>query len=123
MFDWVLKASLNIVTIFFLDVSKFKLMTLIFLLFFCFNFSYQYAPEVKVYLKPSQISALELFRKVFVFEKTLVAESLGFYSVTLLKERTPIQMFSHDFCKILKTSFLENTSRRLLLFYENRFYQ
>ena len=42
------------------------------------------------------------------------------YPATSLKERTPTQMFSHEFCEILKTPFFQNTSRRLLLFYENR---
>ena len=41
----------------------------------------------------------------------------GLYPAVSLKERTPIQVFSGEFCEILKTPFLQNTSRRLLLFY------
>ena len=41
----------------------------------------------------------------------------GLYPAVSLRERTPIQVFSGEFCKILKTPFLQNTSRRLLLFY------
>ena len=57
---------------------------------------------------------MELFRKkTFDFKfhkKTPVAESLfnkvtGLYPATSLKERTPIQVFSDKFWKILKTTF------------------
>ena len=74
---------------------------------------------------------MELFRE-FIFskihKKTPVPESLfnkviGFYPATSLKERTPIQVFSDEFCEIHKTPFLRKTSRRLLLLYEKIFYQ
>ena len=60
-----------------------------------------------------------------IHKKTSVTESLFnkvtvLYPATSLKERTPTQMFSHEFCEILKTPFFQNTSRRLLLFCENR---
>ena len=37
--------------------------------------------------------------------KSLSNKVIGFYPATSLKERTPIQVFSDEFCKILKTSF------------------
>ena len=40
---------------------------------------------------------------------------------TLLKEKSPMQVFSDDFCKINKTPFLQYTSRRLLPFYGKYF--
>ena len=55
--------------------------------------------------------------------KSLSNKVIGFYPATSLNERTPIQTFSDDFCEILKTPFLQNTFRRLLLFYEKIFYQ
>ena len=63
-----------------------------------------------------------------IHKKTYVSDSLlnkiiGVYPATSLKERTPMQVFSDEFCEILKTSFLRKTSRRLLLFYEKIFYQ
>ena len=48
---------------------------------------------------------------------------IGLYPAISLKERTPTQVFSDEFCEILKTTFLQNTSRRLLLFYGKIFYQ
>ena len=39
----------------------------------------------------------------------------GLYLAISLKERTPIQVFLDEFCKILKKPFLQNTSRRLFL--------
>ena len=44
----------------------------------------------------------------------------GLYPATSLKERTPTQVFSSEFCEIHKTTFLQNTSRRLLLFYRKK---
>ena len=92
------------------------------------NFSYQYLPEAKVYLEPSRTFYNEaLLRNIYLFlckihKKTPVLEShfnkvTGLYPATSLKERTPTQVFSDEFCEILKTLFLQNTSRRLVLFY------
>ena len=53
----------------------------------------------------------------------LFNKATGHYPATSLKERTPTQVFSDEFCEILKTTFLPNTSRRLLLFYGKIFYQ
>ena len=63
---------------------------------------------------------MELFCKIH--KKTPVPQSLfnkliGLYPTNLLKERTITQVFSDEFCEILKTPFLQNTSRRLLVFY------
>ena len=76
---------------------------------------------------------MELFSENLFFfpkfhKKTPVPESLfnkviAFYTATSLKERTPIQVLSDKFCEILKTPFLQKTSRRLILFYEKIFYQ
>ena len=96
------------------------------------NLSYQYPTEAKAYLEPSRTSAVEPLREFFIFckihNKTQESEPLfnkviGFYPATSLKEWTPIQVFSDEFCDILKTPFLQNTSRRLLLLYEKIFYQ
>ena len=96
------------------------------------NLSYQYPTEAKAYLEPSRTSAVEPLREFFIFckihNKTQESEPLfnkviGFYPATSLKEWTPIQVFSDEFCEILKTPFLQNTSRRLLLLYEKIFYQ
>ena len=75
-------------------------------------------------------STMELFREIFNFckihKETLVLEShfnkvTGLYPATSLKERTPTQVFSGEFCEILKTPILQNTSRRLLLLYGKKF--
>ena len=55
--------------------------------------------------------------------RRLFNKVIGLYCATLLKEKTPIQVFSDEFCEILKTPFLENTSRQLLLFYGKIFCQ
>ena len=57
-----------------------------------------------------------------IHKKTSMLESLfnkvaGLYPATLLKERTPTQVFSDKFCEILR----QNTSRRLLPFYGKYF--
>ena len=44
-------------------------------------------------------------------------EVTGVYPATSLKERTPTQVLSDEFGDVLKTLFLQNTYRRLLLFY------
>ena len=54
--------------------------------------------------------------------KKPVAESLfikviDLYPAILLKEKDPIQVFSDEFCEIFKAPVLQNTSRRLRLFY------
>ena len=85
MFDWVLNTPLNTINFFF---WRFQIKVNDFFNFFStINFSYQYLPEAKAYLEPSQACA--------------------FY---------PTQVFSGEFCEILKTPFLQNTSRQLLLF-------
>ena len=69
---------------------------------------------------------MEVFREIFfcckIYKKTPVLESqfnkvTGLYPPTSLKERTPTQVFSSELCEILKTPYLQNTSRQLLLFY------
>ena len=131
MFDCVLNIPLNAIKKIF--SWRFQIKSNDFLNFFStINFSYQYAPEVKAYLEPRRISAMEIFCKIFFFcktdDKTPVLESIfnkviGLYPATSLKERNPIQVFSDEFCDIPKTTFLQNTSRRLLLFNEKIFYQ
>ena len=130
MFAWVINTPLNTIKKFFPDVSKLKLMT--FSNFSTINFSYQYLPEATAYLEPSRTFNNEDFlRNIFfckIHKKTLVPEShfskvIGLYPAISLKERTPTQVFSDEFCEILKTTFLQNTSRRLLLFYGKIFYQ
>ena len=97
MFDWVLNTPLNTITIF---ISwRFQIKVNEFFNFFStINFPYQYL------LEPH-------FNKV-----------TGLYPAILLKERTPTQVFSGQFCKTLKTPFLQNTSRWLLLFYEKKYF-
>ena len=61
-----------------------------------------------------------------IHKKTYVSDSLlnkiiGVYPATSLKERTPMQVFSDEFCEILKITSLQSTSRRLLLFSEKIF--
>ena len=46
----------------------------------------------------------------------------GLYSATSLKERTPTQVFSGEFCKVNKTPILQNTSKRVLLFYGKKYF-
>ena len=82
------------------------------------------------YLEDSRTFAMELFSKTFFWKnhkKIPVSESvfnevIGLYPATILKERTPAQEFSDEFCEIVKTP-LQNTSRQLLLFYGKIFYQ
>ena len=45
------------------------------------------------------------------------------YPASLLKENTPMQVLSDEFCEIFKTPVLKNSSRWLLLFYRQIFYQ
>ena len=42
--------------------------------------------------------------------ESLFNKVTGLYPVTLLKEKSPIQVFSDEFCMIYRTSFLQNTS-------------
>ena len=69
------------------------------------------------------------FAKFFLqnLQKTSVPESLFNKVVSLFpasssKERTPTQVFSGELCDIIRTT-LQNTSRRLLLFYRKKIYQ
>ena len=62
-----------------------------------------------------------------IYKKTFVPESLFNKVVSLFpasssKERTPTQVFSGELCDIIRTT-LQNTSRRLLLFYGKKIYQ
>ena len=61
---------------------------------------------------------MKLFREIFfickIHKKTLVPEShfnnvTGLYPATSLKERTPTQVFSDEFCEILKTPVFYRT--------------
>ena len=79
------------------------------------NFSYQYLPEAKVYLEPSRTFYNgALLRNIFfckIHKKTPVLESqfnkiTGLYPASPLKERSPIRVFSDEFCVILKIPFL-----------------
>ena len=129
MFDWILNMPLNTTTIFFPDVSELQLMNF-WIFFSTINFSYQYLPKDKAYLEPSRTFYNGAFsRNIFPFckihKKKPVLEShfnkvAGLYPATSVKERTPAQVFSGEFCKILKTTFLQNTFRRLLLFYKKK---
>ena len=125
MFDWVLNTPLNTITIFFAEVSKLKYMTFS----FCFQrlaFPTNTCQRLRRIQNPVEHSTMELFREIYIFckihKKTSVLEShfnkvTGLYPANSLKERTPTRVFSDEFCQILKTPFLQNTSRRLLLFY------
>ena len=124
MFDWVLNTPLNTITIFFLAFPNWNLW--LFQFFSTINFPYQYLLEAKANLEPSQIFYNGAFsRNIFfckIHSKAPVLEPhfnkvAGLYPEISLKERTPTQVFSSEFCQILKTPFLQNTSRRLLLFY------
>ena len=64
-----------------------------------------------------KIGVLKIF---YFFKKTPVPETLfnevtGLYPAVLLKEKTPIQVFSGEFCKIHKTPFLQNTFKASVL--------
>ena len=113
MFEWVLNLPLNTITYmtyifswcFQIKVNDF------FNFFSTINFRYQHLPEAKAYLEPQGF-----FTKYFccckIHKKTPVLEShfnkvTGLYPATSLKERTPTQVFSGEFCEILKTSFLQ----------------
>ena len=59
-------------------------------------------------------------KKNFKFtRKHLSGYSLYNKVTALLKAEIPIQVFSDEFFKMNKTPFLQNTYRRLLLFYGN----
>ena len=59
-------------------------------------------------------------KKFFKFTRKHLSGYSLFNKVTaLLKAEIPIQVFSDEFFKINKTPFLQNTYRRLLLFYGN----
>ena len=129
MFDWVLNTSEYYNNFF---SWRFQIKINEFFKFFStINFSYQYLPEAKAYLEPSRTFYNGAFSRNIVFckihKKTPVLGShinkvignkvIGLYPAISLNGRTPTQAFSLEFCEILKTPFLQNTSRRLLLFY------
>ena len=58
-----------------------------------------------------------------ISEQFFLRKGLLLYSSTSLKETTPTEVFSDEFCEVLKTSFLQNTSRQLSLLYGKMFYQ
>ena len=51
---------------------------------------------------------LKIQRKAPVMEFNIVT---GLYPATLLKEKTPMQVFSDEYCEIFRTVSLQNTSR------------
>ena len=115
MFDWVLNTPLNTITNFFL--TRFQIKVNDFFNFFSpFNFSYLYLPEVKAYLQLSRTTTMALLTFFFtIHKKTTVQESLfnkiaGLCPAASLKERTPKQVFSDEFCEILKTEHLQATA-------------
>ena len=124
MFDWVLNTSEYYNNFF---SWRFQIKVNEFFKFFStINFSYQYLPETKAYLEPSRTFYNGAFsRNIFfsrIHKKTPVLESnfnkvTGVYPATSLKKRTPTQVFSGEFCEILNTPLLQNTSRWLRLFY------
>ena len=75
-----------------------------------------------MYLQPSRTSTMEFFQEYPFFYKiyktTTVPEFFnkvaGHYPATSLKERTPTQLFSDEFCKILNTPFLKPHSHLLI---------
>ena len=79
-------------------------------------------PEAKVYLQSSRTSATEFFQEYpffyKIYKKTIVPEFFnkvaGNYPATSLKERTPTQVFSDEFCKILNTPFVKPHSHLLI---------
>ena len=133
MFDWLLNTPLNTITNFFPDVSKTKLLNFcIFLQLLTFpTNTRQRLWRIQKTVEHLQWSFLANFFFFFFcknHKKTPVPESLfneviGLYPATILKERTPAQVFSDEFCEIVKTTSFQNTSRRLLLFYRKIFYQ
>ena len=124
MFDWVLNTSEYYNNFF---SWRFQIKVNEFFKFFStINFSHQYLPETKAYLEPSRTFCNGAFsRNIFfsrIHKKTPVLESnfnkvTGVYPATSLKKRTPTQVFSGEFCEILNTPLLQNTSRWLRLFY------
>ena len=119
MFDWVLNTPLNTITIFFPGVSKLKLMNFSFF-FHRLTFAINTCQRLRRIWNLGAFSRNIFFCKIH--KKTPVLEShfnkvTGLYPANSLKERTPTQVISDEFCEILKAPFLQNTSRRLLLFY------
>ena len=124
MFYWVLNTPVNTITIF---SWRFQIkVNDVFNFFSTINSPYQYLPEAKAYSEPSRTFYNGAFSRNIVFckihKKTPVLGShinkvIGLYPAISLNGRTPTQVFSLEFCEILKTPFLQNTSRRLLLFY------
>ena len=124
MFDWFLNTPLNIITIFFPDVSTLKLMTF----WICFQrltFPTNTCQRLRVF-RTYNGAFRDFFCVCKIYKKTPVPESLfnkvtdrspSSISCNFTKERTLTQMFSDEFCKVLQTPFLHNTSRQLLLFY------
>ena len=94
---------------------------------------------MQAYSAPLNMSLSNVLCKTKNFQtwnqKCLVCVILGFKFKKLLsylksaasnlskKERTPTQVFSGEFCEVLKRPFLHNTIRQLLLFYGKIFYQ
>ena len=126
MFDWVLNTPLNIIKNFFryfqIKINDF------FNFFSTISFSTNTCQRLRCIQNPVENSTMELekYCEIYFFlqnsQETPVLEShfnkvTGLYPATSLKERTPTQVFSDEFCEILKAPFLQNTSRRLLLFY------
>ena len=101
-------------------------------LFSIIDFSYQYLPEAKAYLELSWTSTTELFRgKCFFFGKFTKKYLCQNFSLIKL-QLSVLQLYwkkglQHRWfllnCEILKTTFIQKTSRRLLLFYGKIFFQ
>ena len=126
MFDGVLNAPLNTITIFFPGVSRLKLMT--FSIFFStINFPYQYLQEAKAYLEPSWTFCNRAFSWNFLFLQNLQENTCPGVSFLIKLQVSILQFhwkkglqhrcFLVNFARYFKRPFLQNTSRWLLLFY------
>ena len=69
---------------------------------------------LKSHFRCSPVIFLHIFRTPFPKN---TSGGLSLYPATSLRERTPTQVIPDEFCEVLKTTFLRNTSRQLLLFY------
>ena len=66
------------------------------------------------------VNLLHIFRTPF---SKNISGGLLLYPATSLKEKTPTQVLSDEFCEVLKTPFLQNISKQLFMFYGKIFSQ
>ena len=124
MFDWVLNMPLNTITILFSWPFHIKVNDFL-------SFPTSTCQRLRRIYNPVEHSTMELFREIFFFEKFTQENTCarshfnkvaGLYPAASLKERTPTQVLSSEFCEILKAPFLQSFSRLLLLLYRKNIF-